>query len=348
MCPYELLTTLLLVPAYSPTDGGPALRFAAQQTLRQSWSIAVETEVERSVLRFSEDQEQDVGSGSSVASTRTLEAVDTVRAADGGRLGTVRRDFKTLQSGRDVAGLEDGEGLTVTEGGETSPLEGLAVTFTRGEDGEFVAAWADDEKQGEDEWLPGLRAEGFLAGMLPGEEVSEGARWEVSAAFLAELLEPLGDVDVEVEPEAPDVPEGGIVISLRSPDDFLDWASFEGTITARWVATETEDGPRRARIELELDLETSVDLSSAFEEAAAKRGADEPYSSAQLERKVEGRVIVLWNLDTNLPLSVEGELEGSLDFDAAWTLSNGDFELELETELESTQTMTLAASFTVE
>lgn len=348
MNPLHLLPTVFLIPALAPSTAGdgPTLSFEKGRTVRQSWTLTQEREVESSTLQIM-GNEQDVGSGSSVSSSRSMEVLDTVLAAEEGRLMALRRDHETLSAGRDVEGIESSEGVVVQEGGETSPLEGLAVTFTRGEGGAFEAAWADEDDQGEDAWLEGLRAMGYLDGLLPADEIAEGDTWELPGSFVAQLLSPLGQVDVDDE-GGPDAPEGAIAISIPTPGDLLDWTDMEGDIVARWESTETEDGPRRARIVLTLDLETTFDLVDRLEDAAVERGADESYDSAELVRTLEGEVIVLWDLDAHLPMSVDGELEGTSVFDAAWTLAANGLDLDIAVAQESSEIIEVAGRFAVE
>lgn len=337
--------TLLLPLAGSDS---PTLRLESGTTLRQEWTVASEKRVASSTLTVM-GNDQDIGSGITVERTSKRAAVDAVEEAEDGVLSVLRRTYETVRKTVDYVGSEDVEGAEFTGAGETtSLLEGSEVVFRRDADaGTFDARFAEDS-DGDDAWLEDLRVEAHLGWLAPAEEVAEGDTWEVEASAIACILEPLAGAMIEEDTDGPDVPEGGIAITAPRPWDVYDPAELEGEIVARWVATETEDDERLARIELEIDLEGTFDLSNALTEHADARGANEEFTRAEYERSIAGTLTVLWDLERDVPRSVDGELEGTEEFEVEWTLSADVAELELGASGESEDTIRIEATFSLE
>lgn len=348
MNPLYALPFLALFTPVAPSSGDvPALNFSKGQTLTQTWDIKAERSTESATFTIQEN-EQDLGSGSTATNTSSMEIVDRVLEAKDGGLTKFSRTFESLGSSRDVEGFESSEGIRVQEGDETSALQGQEVIFTFDADAdEYERAFGEDS-EGEDDWLDELVPNSYLPGLLPEDEVAAGDTWEVDAAFARAILRPLGEVNVEEGGDDPDVPEGGIAVSVPSPDDAFDWAEIEGEIKARWAETDEEDGKRVAKIVVAVELSGTYDLSDALEEASADRGAEETFDTADYTQELEGELVVLWDLANDRPVSLEGTLEGSTVFEALWTLDAGVMELELATDREASERYEIAAQFSAE
>ncbi len=343
--------TLFAAVLFAPAAGDQlALQFKADQTVAQTWSITQKSEVSTASLTVM-GNDQDIGSDSVSTRTAEFEVTDTVHEAADGGLSKFTRKFETIDTASDTERNEESEAVYVEEEGSPSPLLGQEVLFTYdGDSGEYDAEYAEGS-EGEGDWLDGLRpSESYLGGLLPEEAPAEGDSWEVGPEFLASLLEPLGEVDVEEDVDddgGPDQPPGAVAITVPSGDDHMDWSGLEGELKATWVKTEEEDGKRIAVIELAVDASGEFDLAEALEEEASERGSEDTFQSAILQRTFEGEVTIRWDLDAGLPMDLEGELTGTTRFFAEWTVSV-QIELELTLEHESSDEIAFSAGFEVQ
>lgn len=347
--PLTLAATALLVPV---ADDQLALQFLADQTIAQTWSISQKSEVSLAALSVM-GTAQDTGSGSAKTRTAELEVIDTALEAKDGALTKFSRRFESIEAASEITGVEETESMRVKDGESTSALIGQEVIFTQDEDSEQYEAEYAEGSEGEEEWLEGLRPSAcYLGGVLSDEAAAEGDSWDVPPEFMASLLDPFGDLDVQAAEDDEDdsgMPEGAVSITLPNAEGRTVWGDLEGKLKATWVETEEKDGKRIATIELAVDLTGEFDLVDVMEEEAEGRGSKDSYVSATLQRTIEGEVTIRWDLGTGLPLDLEGELEGTKRLFVEWTVSAAaELELEFSFERESSDEMELSATFEVQ
>ena len=211
--------------------------------------------------------------------------VDQVRAADGGRATAFTREYTDLAEFQSFLMESDMMGSMEDSQDRVSGLDGLIVSFERGDEG-FEASWPEGES-GDDELLDGLGAELPFARFLPGDEVEVGDEWEIAPEALFELLE-LGS-DLSFEGEDP---------------------SSEGMLSM-----EPEE------VEGDMDGEVTV-LRDLTEQMQAQMGADAPEDAPEgmmmpdivgmeVEESVEGEGRLLWSTRGKhaIELSLEYESE---------------------------------------
>lgn len=327
-----------------------SLRFSVEKedVISSEWNLTSRREVSFAELEIM-GETQDVGGSSSMTSEIHLELIDSFTSvtAEGAPLG-LSRSYEDLSSEETREGLEDKDVVSLEDDGE-SDLTGATVEFTFNPDTEeWSAAFAEDS-DGDDEWLEGLKPRvdlhGVLSGSPEGGELDVGDTWEVPASFLADVLRPGGEVMVMEDPDAGDLPEGGIAITLPGSGSITRFDELEGDLTATLEEITEEGGERLARIVIAVDVSGELDILEDLEAAADDRGSEESYSDATLQRDLKGQLTILWNLKTHRPHAVEGELTGSSELRVEWTMSSGDFELELGFEEEADVTLTVEATF---
>ena len=338
-----------LVAAQAPPglqgEETPALAFASDTVVSQSWEIEQTSEASVSTLTFGGNP-QDMGSGSIRTTTRSFETTDAIETATDGALRVFERTYDTVSSETDTKGFEESETVKIVDRDTASLLEGLTVRFEYDEDTEeFNRSFTEDDA-GEDEWLDELSAASYLAAALPEDEVEVGASWSLEPTFLRDLLTPGGKVNHQPAPDLPDQPEGGLAITVPSPGGLTRWDEMEGSIDVEYTSIdESEDGARIATLVVTIDVEGEFDIAEELAEEAEDSGATNEYDSGTLERSLAGEVTIQWNLDENLPHSVEGELEGTTAFEASWSMDTGQFELDAATERETDDSYSISASF---
>jgi len=319
---------LFVLPLLSLSADTPRIEHGASRELVRTYEVSSARSIDTAVINVM-GQDQDVGSGMTRSKTLSLVVADKILAAKDGAPTRFHREFTSASTDQDVGELE---GVEVVDASGSSELEGLGVIFTRdAEDGEWGREY-DEDSEGEDEWLEELAPGMDLSSILPEGEVAVGDSWDVPVSILGDLLRPGGTVDVKSD-LGPDVPEGGVAVTVPGVPEDGGWDAFEGEVVARYESIEEEDG-RQAKIILTFELSGELDRVEDLEAEAAERGADEEYSEALLTRSLSGEVVVRWDLVGHHALSAEGTLTGESTFNAAWTIDAGQMQLELVYEEE--------------
>jgi hypothetical protein len=315
-----------------------SLRFSVEKEDMAScaWTIVTNRETITSTLTLMGD-DKDVGTGSSSMRTLQVELSDEYLDVDDDGIPTqIARSFEALLS---EMSNDNGDGETDSE------LVGETVVFGYDAEEEEWSAEYGEDSDGEADWLDGLIARIDLAGVLPEDDAEFGDSWELPPTFLAAVLKPGGQLMVQATEEDDEGEEGSIQITLPGGDNYSVFEEFEGDVTATLKEIVDEDDKRVAMIVVTVDVEADVDIIDQLEDQADERGADEAYSDATLTRTLEGELIVLWNLETNRPESLGGELSGNTELNVEWTSSNGDFDLELGFASETNESFEIEATF---
>ncbi|QDV05308.1 hypothetical protein Poly30_08040 [Planctomycetes bacterium Poly30] len=325
-----------------------SIRFsvAVDDVLSSEWDIESVRSVQTAELILMGDS-QDVGSDSTATLVTHMEFVDSFTKVTGnGAPLAISRAFETLGTDKAREGLS--EDVTSLENGGESLLMGATVDFTFDSEAETWSAAFSDDSSGEDEWLDDLAPRIDLASVLPEEEVEVGDSWDVPASLLADVLRPGGEVIVLNEPDAGNLPEGGVQITLPSSGSIDRLDEFEGELTATLEEVLEEEGQRLAKIVFEVDVSADLDIVEELEAEADERGSEEDYTDGTLNRTLEGQLTVLWNLKTNRPVSISGELSGTSELRVEWSMGagdSGDFTLELGFVEDSEVTHSIEATF---
>ncbi len=325
----------------------PRYAVEADDMASSAWTIRTVRET-TSATMFLMDNEHDVGSGSTTDRTLTVELSDEFnKASEDGAPLTITRSYETLQTGVDAEGLDDGEVEAILEEGQ-SDLAGLSVVFTYDADAEEWSAAYHEDSEGDDEWLDDLDARVDLADLFAGADddgPTPGDSWDLDPTFLSQVLNPGGDVIV-IESEGPDEPEeGSIAITLPDGGEIDRFDEYEGELVATFKEIVEEDEQRFAKIVVKVDVEADLDVIDDLEDMIEEGAAEISYSEGNLVRTFEGELTILWDLDGNHAVSLEGELSGVSEFAVEWSLSMDEMELEISFSNSVDVAHTIEATF---
>ena len=334
------LTTLPL------TGDTPRFVVEKDDMLSSAWKVSATRETLTATLGLM-GNDQDVGSGAVSTSHRTVEFSDEFPAVakDGSPL-TITRSYETISTETEREGGER-EDVVVLETEGDSDLTGASVIFTYDPEAEDWSAAYAEGSEGEEDWLEELSPRVDLARLLEGldEDSEVGASWDVSPAFLMDVLQPGGDVIQIATPERDDIPEGGVQLTLPGADSIKRFEDLEGDVTATFEEIVEEDDMRLAKIVVEVNVAADLDIIEELEGEADERGSGETYTDATLARSLEGQLTILWNLEANRPESIEGELSGSSEMAVEWSMSAGQGEIEITFQQETDIAYEIEATF---
>lgn len=276
-----------------------------------------------------------------MANTMEVSFTDEIQKVDGASPTAFKRTFNTILSEVSTEMAMDmmGQGQDETVGGRgTSPLEGKTVAFAW-KDGEYAVSWADDE-EGDASLLEDHDAHAWLAGLLPGEEVSEGGSWDIDTSALLGIFAPCGDLHLEIEMDGGDAgmsmgPDAELFTNLRQLMD----GALEGSFTGKLTGYRDVDDVRMAVIELELEIDSVSDLSDMIRESMEESLPPEmpiemDIGAVDVNLTLEAKGELLWNAAAGVPggLSLEGEMGVSMDM--SMSMDAGGQQMDMENYME--------------
>lgn len=286
------------------------VRFAPEEgsELERSWSEALDLEVD-SLEETLDGNPVDVPFSSLVFQARRAFAVeDVLTAVEGGRATDLERTFGASSLEFDLR--LDGEPLGHARG--ASPCEGSVVRFALDpETGEFERSL--EEGGIEDERLARLEPDLDLSALLPAGEVEEGATWELEPLALRRFFAAGGDLGFEPTERKAEMsgvpPEILVAGALGSLHELFSVAEeLTGKVEASYAGREESDGPALARIELELEVAAEADLG----ERLCLLMDDREERSFELSGEIEGKLVVLWDLESGHLRSARFEGDAAL------------------------------------
>lgn len=178
-----------------------------------------------------------------------------------------------------------------------SALLGKKVAFTwDAEHGRYDKAFVPEEK--ENDLLGALDEDMDLRVLLPAGEVAVGDAWDVDLASFHRVLAPGGDVAL--------VPEATDDRSIRTRGDAQSLEQslgkdLEGHVRATLAGTREVDGVTLARVTIEVNVHSDVDMTAAARKA--QESSDGPagveIDSVRAEYSLEGKGELLWDLAAN-------------------------------------------------
>jgi len=179
----------------------------------------------------------------------------------------------------------------------SSDIVGLSVAFTFDEDEEeYTASFVDEE--GDEELLEGLAEDLDLRVLLPYGEVSEGDSWSPELSEVVHVLFPGGAIAFEVDSDGDPSPMGSD--PFVSPDPRMLFDVPEGDATATFAGTREVDGATVAVIQLEISVDSSVDMSEYLADTirdSGPEGMELELESADAEWSYQGKGELLWNME---------------------------------------------------
>lgn len=263
----------------------------------------------------------------------------------------LKRTYDTLGSDTEMRMEMEIMGSTTTQ--ETpmkakSELEGKSVLFSWNADEEEFKASFPDGKDGE-KLLEGLEEDMDMRAFLPSKAVAEGDEWKVEPAALASIMAPGGNLKLMPEDM------GGMDSMMMNSNmgTMSDWFtdSIEGEVTAKFVGLrKSEGGAKLGAIQLVVKVSNAVDLTEMV--AAAMENVDLPpeagemdFDHLDLEIKLSGEGMLLWNLDAGQAHSLELSGDFSMMMNMGMSMNmQGMGSMDLEQTIQMSGTITQSAS----
>ncbi|MCP5023222.1 MAG: hypothetical protein GY930_15815 [bacterium] len=214
---------------------------------------------------------------------------------------------------------------------ESSELVDKTVVLTSKDD-KIVATWAKGS-DGEKELLEGLKFAEDFGILLPAEAVEADSTWTIPGSLLSLLAEPIGDTHLV----AGDMPEGMDMEALIQPTEEL-----KGELEAKFVEIVEEDGRKFARVELQIEVAGTLDMTdamAAMQEEDAPEGRAMPKIESMIhEVDYSGEGSFLWDLEGGHLYILEINCETQSKETMTMVLDMGGQEVEMEQISESTGT----------
>jgi len=285
--------------------------------------------------------------------TRSVEVTDTYVSASEGRPTELRRTFEEIGDELQYELEVEADGFEFSEapsGERTSELTGEIVSFTwDDEDESYRVAFVDEDA--DEDLLENLVEDMDLRALLPEDEVAEGDRWEPDAAAVAALFLPGGDLsfetDVASDGTPPEILIAGLAPALLTDLDLLIGTLDDGEVKAVYSGTREEDGERLAVIELEVEFETSRDVSEVMQAMLEPLSEELPgieLERADLEFTFEGEGRLLWNLSAGHVHSFELEGDATATLERTVSLDMGGEVVEIMTLIDLSGELQLRVS----
>ncbi len=216
---------------------------------------------------------------------------------------------------------------------ESSELEDKTVVLTSKDD-EIVATWAEGS-DGEEKLLEGLKFAADFGILLPTEAVEVDSTWTIPGSLLGMLAEPIGDTHLV----AGDMPEGLDMEAMIQPTE-----EFEGELDAKLVEIVEEDGRKFARVELQIEVSGTLDMTDAMadmQERGVPDDAPEGMVMPEIDSMVHevdysGEGFFLWDLEGGHLYTLEINCETQSTETLAMVLDMGGQNVEMEQISEST------------
>ncbi|MEM7516190.1 MAG: hypothetical protein AAF368_04595 [Planctomycetota bacterium] len=240
-----------------------------------------------------------------MSSAFTCVVADKMGEVEDGTLQSMTREFRELESSMRQSWSAPEMEPEEMEVELASDLQGHTVLFAKGED----PAWAEGDSA-DDDLLLGLTESMALLEFLPEGVTKVGDTWSLEPSTLLALEEPGGDLKL--------TPSDGMPSEEMGPDEGEEpEEELSGSIDATLESVEEDEGRRLATIQLEVDIESFVDLTEFYAEMYGGGGEEEPeegfiipdVESADSTTSRAGKGQVIWDLDAGRLVSLVLELD---------------------------------------
>ncbi len=331
----------------------------AGQTVVKTFTTVVQLELEEmNMLMNGESPPIDMSEFSmTIDTTQKVIVTDQYGAMGSGRPDKLTRTYDTLSSNVEFAmemGMMGGD-MDSAIGGQ-SELEGQTVLFAWDEEeGELVPSF--EEEGADEELLEGLSEDMDLRALLPDGEVSEGDSWEIDLGELAHILAPGGDL--KILPNEEDLPEmGGMsgmggMSNMGNVNELV--GDLTGTATAEFTGFQEVDGARVAVIEIEIEVESSQDLTDdvreqmeGFEPPEGTPPMDIGVDFVDMEFALEAKGILHWSHAAGVLHSFEMRGTSGIVMDMGMNIDVGEMAMEIEQSFEMSGDYTVNVTAEVE
>lgn len=267
---------------------------------------------------------------------------DVIAGAQDGRATRFTRTYRALSGSSMMESSMMGDESLESDLG--SELEGEDVVFAwDAEEEDYVASFPEDS-DADEALLELLVGDLELAELLPEGDVAVGDEWRIDLELI-ELIQGLGS-DVSLVPEGDDF-EFEEFDDFEEPDMDDIEPEYDGTFTGTLASVEE----RVATIELEFEIDVTVDMSAALEPMEMEDeygdvGFVITPTESIVESSVEGTGTLTWDLEKGRLISLEFNadlVETSLDSMEMEVMGDT-----FEQTQEMTEEGTLSVRYTIE
>lgn len=304
-----------------------ALPLGAQQAVELRFAPAEGSAVRRSFVldhtlvvqefrTVSQGQTQTSQEPISLAAHQLLRTLDTYRKVGEGRPLLLQRRFEELAWNADFATGGPAEKIKAI-----SPLGGTSVLYT----------WVPEEKdygkyydarESTEEVLLHLSEDLDLRALLPGHALHAGESWSVPAASLVDVLAPCGRLDWRFDAKRT---RKNLLRTLRCgiAGNFSEYFGGEssGECKLTLAGVDTDKDGRRARVDLEIQLENKVDQRGLLQAQMTGPEIASGYRClrAPVTWSLQGKGRLVWDLGANraASLELEGTQSIAIEFEVA-------------------------------
>jgi len=334
----QTLTLALAAPlALALTAPVDSLRHEVAENTTLEMAFVTKVALDLDEVRMVEDgQEIDpdmIGMELTLSSTSTFGWMDTYGAPrDNGAPESLTRTFieletETSSSQSSIMGSQD---LEVTS---ESELLGETVVFAYdAETGAYEASFPEESKA-DTELLEGLTARTDLAFLLPDGDVEVDSTWKADPSQLSALLGPGGSL--KLLPNEDDLPEEARGQGAGQEFTMAEMlGEVDGEISCTYVGMRTEEGRSLMVVAVEIDVESSNDMTDLMrekmEEFDAMQGGSLSFDAVHTELVLEGKGELLWDAAAGhfAAFAFEGDMRQVMDMSMAMTIGLRSVEIE--------------------
>lgn len=363
----ELLALTLWAATHVIPEDEVVFEVKPETTITKTYDLRSSLTTDESVLTFG-DNEMNALQGVTRKKSETCTVKDECGAVEDGRPLVLRRTYTTIERESSLEG--DSAALMHVQGPEPeeSRLTGHSVLFRwDAEAGDYSKTFdtkgsgtkgfdtkgsgtknSVGEEAGSKAWLSGLEEDMDLRLLLPGGKVKPGERWTVGTEVLNAFFRPGGQVFVRQESNTDDREHGGMRIAMVDPSSVALWGALDGEVRVHYVGIREVGDRRLGVLEIVVEAEGALDAAQAFARQSRERGTETIYDFAELERTLQGKGKLEWDLERGCVHAFEFHGDLDLNCEAEWTadlglgempisvfqVMSGTLDVELSTEIE--------------
>lgn len=323
--------------SFTPAEGS---------TLTKTFKLEGKFEMDdMQVLLNGEENEMMPSIEMSMGWDQLIEVSDKYGKVEGGRPAKLTRTYKDIsqdmkmEMSMEMMGQAQDQDMT---GSGESKLEGKTVNFAWDDGAEEYAATFAEGSEGDEDLLAGLTEDMDLRLLLPTEEVSDGAEWDIAPAKLVDLFAPGGDLKWDISMNG----EQAMSMGPGNPEMMSDMRDMlgeavRGTATGHYSGMREIDGTKYGVIGIAIDIQSSNDLSDKFKEMMGDQlpqGVDVDIENIDMDFTFEGSGELLWDVAAGHVHSFELSGDVTLAMDMAMSMNVGQ-EMRMEMSMDMSGTI---------
>ena len=339
----------LSLPLFGSFDfGADRVRFAPAEGLSLEKSFVLSTDLvmdEMRMLMNGEPPPMDMDMEMSGNTTLTVQVVDTyVKLADG-RPGKLAREYASLGSASAMEMTMPMMGEQKMDATGSSELTGKTVHFTWDAESSSFEPSFPEGQEADLALLEDLAEDLDLRDFLPAGDVEVDESWDIDPPAVLALVAPGGDL--KITPDNAELAE----MSMGSMGGDLSqmFGEVKGSVKASFKGFREESGVKLAVIALEIDVESSSEMTEMIREQVSKQeipGGEMEVESADAELTLKGSGELLFDAAAGHFRSLNLSFESTQIVDTVMNMTMAGTEMKLEQGMDFSSTMSLQASAT--